>query len=114
MKVRISLELDLSSNPSLNIKTKEDLRGSLQNLGIFLGKLHTYNLTLVTKTLLDKSEHREYLIERAQQDSKVSDQIFNNYTVAGTTDDGHNFYFTHKEPGYVEQMVINGHIVKDY
>ena len=43
-----------------------------------------------------------------EYDEKLSKQLFDNYKVEGITEDGHNFIFTHKEPGYKELTLVDG------
>jgi hypothetical protein len=38
---------------------------------------------------------------------KLTEQIFNNWKVEGTMEDGKTFTFTHKEPGYQEEMTFH-------
>jgi hypothetical protein len=95
MKVKISFELDLSCNESLNIETLEDLRESLQNISSLFNRLHLDSLKRICDAHCYEGKHKqvmkEHLLMRSEQDAAVTEQLFNNYTVAGVTDDGHTF-----------------------
>lgn len=117
MKVTVSFELDLTNNDSLNIRTIEDLRGSLQNLSSFIHNLHLDNLSRTMNAMANRKDDpvtREWTIKAYTQDQEVSEGIFNNYRVEGVTEDGHKFVSTHQEPGYKETMTIDGKEVSDY
>lgn len=117
MKVKVSFELDLSSNPSLNAKKLEHLRGSLQNLSSFFRELHLSNQDKLTDVMFrtdlgDKTKKASIKICKAN--CATSAQLFNNYKVEGVTDDGHTFVTTHQEPGYRETMLIDGKETAEY
>jgi hypothetical protein len=117
MKVKVSFELDLTNNDSLNVRTVEDLRGSLQNLSSYIYNLHLDNLQRTLKAMADKNANpivKEAMIKAYTQDQEVSEGLFNNYTVEGTTEDGHKFESNHQEPGYKETMIIDGVIETNY
>ena len=117
MKVTVSFELELSENPALNIKSLDDLRGSLQNLGSFFHELHLTNSEKILNTLANPDPEplmQEALLEANRVDALVSAQLFNNYRVQGKTEDGHVFDFTHQEPGYKEEMIIDGQVTGEY
>ena len=114
MKVKVSFELDLSENPSLNIDTLKNLRGCLQNLSAFFHELHCHHLEKICKAHTRDSETRDILLKIYEADAAVSKQLFDNYTVEGVTDDGHDFVSNHQEPGYKEIMKIDGEIVRDF
>ncbi len=111
MKVKIEFELDLSGT-AYNIEDKKDLPECMANLSCWLGE--------VLRT--SREQHVEFLFRAAQEaysdemkksclkiyadDIKIGTQIFDNYKVTGTMEDGKLFEFTHKEPGYVESLAI--------
>lgn len=112
-RVTVSFELDLKDNPSLNISKLEDLRGSLQNLSSLFHELHLHQLQKLTESMCYKGEEvmKQALISCNEQDLAITEQLFHNYTVSGTTDDGHTFESNHQQPGYKETMKIDGKIV---
>lgn len=115
-RVIVSFELDLKDNSSLNISKLEDLRGSLQNLSSLFHELHLHQLQKITDSMCYKGEEvmKKTLIRCSEEDAAITEQLFHNYTVSGTTDDGHTFETNHKEPGYQETMKIDGKIVSDF
>lgn len=122
-KVKISFELDLSCNSSLNIATIADLRGSLQNLSSLLYELHTHHLVKLSEAHCYKGDPerpdsleaiKAYLIKTYTEDAAVTEQLFNNYTVSGVTDDGHEFLSTHQNHNYHETMTIDGVLREDF
>lgn len=101
MKVTVSFELDLSVHPAFNVESVNDLAGSLENLSSFFAELHSSNLEKLTDAMSRKDlapEMQAALIEQYKYDVAISKQLFDNYRVIGTTEDGHNFDTAHK-PG---------------
>jgi len=115
MKVKITFELDLKDT-HYNVNKVRLIPVCLQNLGQWLYKLHCHYLSdkferMVKNAAADcvyNDEMKKALMEHADQDLKLSEQLFNNYKVEGVTEDGHTFEFTHKDPGYNEQTKVDG------
>lgn len=108
MKVKIQFEIDLSET-QYNIGNEKELSESLQELGCWLHELHLHNLTSrIDSTFRNKDN--KIMLEAAdrhyKENIRLSEQIFNNYKVEGTMEDGKSFVFTHKEPGYKESIII--------
>ena len=119
MKVKIAFELDLKDT-HYNIKKIKLIPICLQNLGQWFYELHLHYLTKriddlyrVTKedSIYD-GEDRKAIMEDAEQNLKLSEQLFHNYKIEGITDDGHTFQFTHQGPVYKEETLVDG--VKTY
>lgn len=112
MKIKATMELDLTGT-SYNIDNLADLNVCLMNIGMFFQKLeNTASEDLIESfdpNLTDAV--KKALKEIAEHDIKVAKSIFNDYRLEGTTDDGHTFVFTHKEPGYEEKTIIDGKLV---
>ena len=110
MKVKVCFELDLSGSP-YNVEKISDLVGSLQNLGSWLNELNNHyldqKLRVESETNLPP-EMKDALREAYKIEQNLSKQLFNNYSVSGRTEDGHDFEHNHKEPGYREQTFIDG------
>jgi hypothetical protein len=112
MKVKITFELDLKDT-SYNVDKVRLIPVCLQNLGNWFYNLHLYylheNIRLIAASSknIDKrwvkavSEHHE-------ENESLSEQLFYNYRVEGTTEDGHEFVFTHQDPGYKEKTLVDG------
>jgi len=107
MKVKITFELDLKGT-HYNIPNKSVLNLYLQNLGSWIHALHLKYLDNRIEAQLYKGDPatKKAHIMHAEQDAKLSAQIFNNYTVEGTTENGQHFKFTHQEPGYKEELKV--------
>lgn len=106
-KLQVTFELD-TTGTSFAIKHKGDeVTAVLQNLSSMLQTLKCHFLERNLDTLTDKTltpEMRDALLEHYEEEIKLADQIFNNYRVVGTMEDGKEFVFTHQEPGYRETM----------
>ncbi len=114
MKITLTAEFDVSKNPALNAEDVSQIAGALQNLGSLFHELHLYHLTKISEVMANKhltDVMREHLLASYNADANVSEQFFDNYRIQGTTDDGHTFDFTHKEPGYEEKMMVDGVVV---
>lgn len=117
MKVKLSIELDLSGT-SYNIKDIPDLNdGVISNISSWLyelnllygdKKLKVFTTSVPSKTPEEEKLWRDALHKIADDDLKLSSQLFHNFHIEGVTEDGHSFSFTHKEPGYKEQFLIDG------
>jgi len=111
MKIKLTVELDLSKNPALNVGNIKQIKGCLQNFGSWLNELH---LTYLDKIMDSHGKPhadpawQKAILDHNEADAAVSKQLFDNYRIEGTTDDGHTFDFTHQEPGYKERMLIDG------
>src|SRR5579862_6890295 len=108
MKVKISIELDLSECSGYNINTVDDIKDGLQNLSFWLNELHLAQHRRLFDTLdIDGSPMQEEIKKAIKEDLNLSKQLFNDYYVEGITEDGHNFTFSHREPGYIERLFID-------
>ena len=115
MKVKVTFELDLKDT-HYNIKKVKLIPVCLMNLGMWLDKLHCHYLekeldALVRTTKADCTYNdamKKAIMENAEVDTALSKQLFNNYKVEGVTEDGHKFEFTHQDPGYKEQTLVDG------
>lgn len=110
MKVTVSFELDLANAPAFNATTLKELKGCLQNLSDWLHELHCVHLQKITSSMAHP--HPEPFFQAAilahnEADAAVSAQLFDNYRVVGTTDDGHTFDCHHTKP-YTEVNIIDG------
>lgn len=108
MKVRISFSLNLTGT-SYNAKNGEDLSRTLQNLGLWLSRLHLYNLSYKVESICDRTNDpltKQYIRERNEENIHLSEQLFHDYKVEGSLDNGDTFTFTHSEPGYKENLTI--------
>lgn len=117
MKVVVSFELDLSKHPGFNVGSIAQLRGSLQNLSSFFHELHCLCLDKKTGAMANQTldpKLKEAVLQHYDYDIAISEQLFNNYRVQGTTEDGHKFDSTHQEPGYKETMIIDGVETRDF
>jgi len=115
MKVTISIALDLSDFPAFNMPNEDSIRGALSNLGSLFHELHIAQLEKkcqLMSRLPEDEATREALLEHMNQDIDLTGQLFNDWQVIGTTDDGHTVQFNHKEPGYKERLLVDGEEVK--
>jgi hypothetical protein len=116
MKVTVSIELDLSEVPAFNAANVPSLKLALQNIGMWFNKFHTHQLEKISELYAHPHEDpdvQKCLLEMYEKRVKLSEQWFNNYKVEGTTDDGHAFVFTHKEPNYDESLTVDGQEMED-
>ncbi len=115
MKVKVTFELDLKDT-HFNINKVKLIPVCLQNLGQWFYELHCYYLShkldrMVSNAAKDciyNDAMKKALIEAAEQDLVLSEQLFNNYKVEGVTEDGHKFEFSHQDPGYKEKTLVDG------
>lgn len=54
---------------------------------------------------LENDEMSEEMYHYLMRQSKLAKQIFNNYKIEGTMNDGTGFIFTHTEPDYKESLI---------
>lgn len=108
MKVTVQFEIDLKDT-AYNIDKVRLIPVCLQNLGSWLNHLHLHYLSERVEHIYRSSpEMQKAMREHVEQDLKLSEQLFNNYKVSGTTEDGHTFTFTHQDPGYKERTIVDG------
>lgn len=115
MKVKITFELDLADT-SYNIDKVKLIPICLQNLGQWFYKLHCHYLSqkfddlfrITNKDCTYNDAMKKAIMEHAEENLKLSGQMFNNYQVEGLTEDGHTFKFTHTDPGYNEATLVDG------
>ena len=116
MKVKVQFELDLSGT-SYDVNDIEEFKksGVIQSIGTFLYDLHLYHQRKILETYdVEDLELRESLKFAYTEDCKLSSQLFNNYSLELITNDNHVINFTHKDPGYIETLNIDGKEVKEY
>ena len=109
MKLKICFEVD-ASGTSYNIKNKNDeVTLVIQNLTFLLQKLQSD--VPMRKIEILSSDHddkmKKALMKHCDEDGKILSQMFDNFTVEGTMEDGKKFTFTHIEPGYEESLVFH-------
>jgi hypothetical protein len=110
-KIRVSFELDLTNFNGFRPDDKEDLSGSIQNLGSFFANLKGYYLDQSFLWASKREEETEYspsseqMVTHYREQADLAEQIFDNYKLEGTLQDGTEFVFTHKEPGYHEELL---------
>jgi hypothetical protein len=84
-------------------------------LGSLFHELHVAQLEKKLKLmgrLPEDEATKEALLEHMDQDIELTEQLFHDWCVSGTTDDGHTVQFQHKEPGYQERLQIDGEEVQ--
>lgn len=113
MKYKITFEID-ATGTSYEIKDRNDeVDACLMNLGQWLYQLHLHFLEHRVQSLGNAYEQKlspemiEAIKKHDAEQLKLSEQLFNNYTVEGVMTDGTKFTFTHKEPGYKEEMTYH-------
>ena len=109
MNLKISFELDVHDLPTYSVPYREAIPSTLQNLGTWLGGLQGLSLQRILRVTADSQLDkltRQLLIDAHEQDVTLAKRIFDNYSVEGTTQDGHHFCFNHREPGYEEYLLI--------
>lgn len=110
-KIRVSFELDLTDFDGFRPDCKEDLSGSLQNIGTFLSNLKSYYFDQLSFWGTKHEEETEYspsseqMVKHYREQVNLAGQIFDNYKLEGTLKDGTEFVFTHKEPGCHEELL---------
>jgi len=111
MKVKITFELDLKDT-HYDIPRIGLIPVCLMNLGQWFHELHLHHLHKKFDFLAEKNSHSPEVVKAIRQHNDqnlmLSEQLFHNYKVEGTTIDGHTFEFTHKEPGYREVTKVDG------
>jgi hypothetical protein len=115
MKFRITFEIN-AKGTSFEIKDKEDeVTAVLQNLSSWFNNLHLHFLeqrcSNMSRGHLNEAT-KKALDTHIKEELKLSEQLFNNYTVEGECTDGSKFTFTHKDPGYRETMTWQGEPTK--
>lgn len=107
MKITISFELDLAN-------TDYDDAGvnCVHRVSDWLADFHKNALVCVMNAYFDSKdmppEAAKLYIDWMDEKTKLTEQIFHNIEFKGVTDNGQSFVFTHKEPGYKEQWIIDG------
>ena len=108
MKFRISFDID-ATGTSFSIKDRNGVNVVLQNLSSLVYELHKKVLSdRVNSFSYPCSEDMKIAMRNNYNEKlKLTEQIFNNWKVEGTMEDGKTFTFTHKEPGYQEEMTFH-------
>ena len=109
MKVQISFELDLADTTD-NVNKISDLPLVIQNISdlIYHGPKNYLHEEIMDCLTGEKTETKNLMYVYYKKLQDLTDQIFNNFKIKGVTEDGHIFCFTHQEPGYVEETLIDG------
>lgn len=110
MKFRVTFEVD-ASDTSYSIKDKDDeVPTVLCNLSAWLNTMTGHFLEQKCDAMIRHKASPEMLkeiIRHLDEDIALAKQLFNNYKVEGTMEDGNKFTFTHTEPGYKEEMTFH-------
>lgn len=106
MILTISFTVNTDKIPAYNATSEKDVAEALMNVGMLLAKLQQDIPMRKLKILSSKhdDELKDALIKNIEIDEKFVEQIFNDYKIEGTLKNGKSFIFTHKEPGYKEEL----------
>lgn len=110
MKFRVTFEVD-ASGTSYSIKNKNDeVAAVVQNLSSWLNTMHGHFLEQKFDAMVrykDNPVMLKAVLEHIDDDIKLAKQLFDNFKVEATMENGKTFTFTHKEPGYQETMTYH-------
>jgi hypothetical protein len=89
--------------------TVAHMANGIQNLSSWLLELHQTFLAHQLRAFGIANNESAKAMQKYYEDRiKLSEQLFNNFKLEGTTEDGHAFVFSHQEPGYQEKTIIDG------
>lgn len=110
MKLKISFVINTDNAPAYDCKKEKNVPEVLMNVGDLFARLQR-DIPLRRLDLLSSAKNRNYgedllrgLKENIRNDEVITEQLFHDYCVEGELENGKKFIFTHKEPGYKEEL----------
>ena len=104
--MKVSFTLD-TTGTSYEIEDESDIPAVLMNIGQLFQKLQNTlcleKMRIMTHSKLDKATKDAICAVLEEQDTLMA-QLFHEYRIEGEVKDGRKFVFTHKEPGYREEL----------